>query len=70
MTTAERVVREANLIAREFAVLGSDRAISATVDHIRKFWAPLLRTTLLAEATAHREKFSPIAIGAVDRLAA
>jgi len=69
MATAQHVTREINLIAREFECLGVDRAAAATADHIRKYWAPLLRSTLLAEARGQGDRFSPIAKAAIDRIA-
>jgi hypothetical protein len=58
--TAEQVTRDANLIARNLECLGAKSAAAATADHIRKFWAPLLRATLFEQAHAHPERFSPI----------
>lgn len=68
MATAEHVTHEINLIARQFECLGADRAASATAEHIRRFWAPLLRSTLVAEAHCHTERFSPIAQKAIGLL--
>lgn len=61
-------MREINLIARQFECLGADRAAEATADHIRRFWAPLLRATLFLEASNHRERLSPIARNALAKL--
>ena len=66
--TAEHVTRESNLIARNLEALGAEAAAAATADHIRWFWAPLLRLTLLEQADAHRDRFSPIACDAIARL--
>ena len=44
------------------------RRRAATADHIRWFGAPLLRLTLLEQADAHRDRFSPIACDAIARL--
>ena len=68
MTTAERVIRESNLIARNFACLGRERAAAATAEHIRLFWAPLLKERLFLEAEAHRDMFSPVALQAIASL--
>ena len=68
MATEQRVIREANLIARQFECLGAGPAAVATADHIRRFWAPLLRTVLLEEACDHLEHFSPIARHAIAML--
>lgn len=65
MATAERVIREANLIARQFECLGPTRAVEATATHIRTFWAPLLRMVLLEQVREHGERFSSIAAQAV-----
>jgi hypothetical protein len=61
METAKRVVREANLIARQFHHLGTELAARATAQHMRRFWAPLLRTVLLNELREHGDRFSPAA---------
>jgi hypothetical protein len=69
MKTADRVTRQINLIARNLECLGADEAAVATAEHIRRFWAPLLKSMLLAEARSHGERFSPIARNAVALLA-
>jgi hypothetical protein len=66
--TAEQVTRDANLIARNLECLGATDAATATADHIRKFWAPLLRSTLLVQARAHGDRFSPIVSDAIALL--
>jgi hypothetical protein len=66
--TAEHVTREFNLIARNLECLGAEAAAAATADHIRRFWAPRLRLTLLEQANAHRDRFSPIACEAIAKL--
>lgn len=67
--TAERVTREANLIARNLACHGDETAAAETADHVGRFWAPLLRATLLEQARAHPERFSPVAKRAIAILA-
>lgn len=66
--TAARVTREANLIARNLACHGQAIAASETAEHIRRFWAPPLRTTLLEQARSHPDRFSPIAGKAIAML--
>ena len=68
MLTAQRVTREANLIARQFECLGEEAASAATVDHVRRFWAPLLKAELRSVARTHPELFSPIAREAICAL--
>lgn len=66
--TAEQVTRDANLIARNMACLGRRPAAAATADHIRMYWAPLLRATLLEQARVHPERFSAITGEAISLL--
>ena len=68
MATAEHVICEINLIARQFECRGAAGGALATADHVRKFWAPLLKSTLLAEARSHAERLSPIARTAIGLL--
>lgn len=65
----QRVSQGANLIARNLECLGAKAAAEATADHIRRFWAPQLRLTLLAQAQANSQTFSPIAREAIAMLA-
>ena len=66
--TAERVTREVNLIARNLECLGATAAALQTAEHIRKFWAPQLRSTLFEQMRSHPERFQPIASDAVAML--
>ena len=43
--TRESVIRMANDIARNFAVLGEEAAVSATLEHIDLFWDPRMKET-------------------------
>jgi predicted nucleic acid-binding Zn ribbon protein len=69
METVKHVTREINLIARNLACLGEDAASQATAEHVRRFWAPLLRTELASAVAAHPERFSTIAHAAIALLA-
>ena len=69
MRTAEHVTREINLIARNFECLGDKEASAATADHVRRFWAPLLRAELQSVFDTHPERFSAIARNAIVALA-
>lgn len=64
---AGRLRQMADQIARNFAVRGEDAAAAATAEHIKRFWEPRMRATLLAD---DRAALSPIARRAVDLLAA
>lgn len=69
MATAEHVIREVNLIARNFECWGRQAAAVATADHISHFWAPSMRAALLNENQNPRDRFSPIAREAISLLA-
>jgi formate dehydrogenase subunit delta len=65
MATGEHVVYKANQIARNLAYMGRRKAAAATADHLRKFWAPYLRSVLLDEYSANQNAFSPTARQAI-----
>lgn len=48
----DKLVYMANQIAKNFAVRGTDAAALATVDHIKKFWDPRMRSRILAHLEA------------------
>lgn len=60
-----RLTYMANQIARNFAVQGDDAAISATCDHLKRFWDPRMRRQIMA---ADGSGLEPIAKAAVERL--
>jgi formate dehydrogenase subunit delta len=60
-------VRMAHEISRQFADEPPEHAVETLVSHVRKFWAPAMISTLLAEADRGAE-LDPIVAQAVDRL--
>lgn len=68
METTNRVTRDINQIARNFACLGDESASLATADHVRRFWAPLLKAELASAFGSQPERFSPIARRAIKLL--
>ena len=64
--THATLVRFANQIAKNFAAIGEDKAVSATLDHIEKFWDPRMKAAILAGDCSDLD---PIAAKAVARLA-
>ena len=44
----ERLVYMANQIGKFFASQGPDEAVAGTLDHLRKFWDPRMRTEIVA----------------------
>jgi formate dehydrogenase subunit delta len=64
----EKLAMMANQIARNVPVRGEEEAIVATADHIRRFWDPRMRASILAYL-ADGGALEPIAEAAVRRLA-
>ncbi len=64
---AGKLVYMANQIARNFAVLGEEQAVAATLDHIEKFWDARMKAQLLEHGG---EGLSPIATRALENLRA
>jgi formate dehydrogenase subunit delta len=60
----ERLVHMVNQIARFFASQPGEAA-SATADHLRAFWAPAMRKTIIAWVEAGGGGLDPVAAGAV-----
>jgi formate dehydrogenase subunit delta len=65
MNSTERLIYMANQIALNFAIQGEAAAISATADHLEKFWDPRMKRMI---AESEREGLSTIAKAAVDLL--
>ena len=63
MNSTKKLVMMANQIAANLAL--EDDPAAATAGHIRLFWAPQMRASLLAHGDAG---LSPIAVAAVARL--
>ncbi|HEY7900469.1 MAG TPA: formate dehydrogenase subunit delta [Caulobacteraceae bacterium] len=70
MTRDEKLIYMANQIARNFAYLGESDAAAATADHLRNFWDPAMRRTILAQLAAGGEGLGPTAKAAVLALEA
>ena len=63
--TQARLIYMANQIARNFAALGHDNAVAATLDHIVKFWDPRMKAqivVLAAEGAGHFESITAAAL--------
>ena len=56
----ETLVRMAHEIARNLRAQHGDDVVAATVDHLRSFWAPAMRRSLVALVDADRHAFDPI----------
>lgn len=62
---ANHLTYMANQIARNLAAQGNETAIAATAQHIRDFWDPRMKATILAH---DRSSLDPIARAAIERL--
>jgi formate dehydrogenase subunit delta len=57
----DKLIRMANEIARNLRSQPGDQAVAATAEHIRSFWTPGMRASLVAHAQAGGEGLDPIA---------
>ena len=64
----ERLVRQANQIADFFKSAPEKEAVAGTLDHLRKFWDPRMRSQILAHLEAGGAGLQPVAHQAVAGL--
>ena len=62
---ADRLRYMAEQIARNFAAQGEEGAVSATADHIRRFWDPRMKAAI---RDTDRATLSPVVAAAVASL--
>jgi formate dehydrogenase subunit delta len=62
------LIRMANQIAANFSNLADDQAAAQVADHLAMFWAPPMRTDLIAYVAAGGPGLQPVVVSAVDRL--
>jgi len=62
------LVRMANQIADFFAAYPHEEAVAGTADHLRKFWDPRMRRSILDHVQAGGAGLRDIALEAVQRL--
>jgi formate dehydrogenase subunit delta len=67
--TEARLVTMANQIATFFASQPHADAVAGVENHIRMFWDPRMRGTILGLRTAGGDGLHPLAREAIDRLA-
>jgi formate dehydrogenase subunit delta len=68
MSTGDKLVHEANQIARYFAAQPRENAAAAVADHLIKFWDPRMRRTAVALLDSGGEALEPVARAAFTRL--
>jgi formate dehydrogenase subunit delta len=66
----DKLVYMANQIGKFFVSQGHDMAVTATVEHLTKFWDPRMRTAIVAHVEAGGAGLDPCAREAVERLRA
>jgi formate dehydrogenase subunit delta len=66
--SAEKLVYMANQIGKFFASQGEEVAVSGTAEHIKKFWDPRMRQTILCHLAVGGHGLDPVARHAVERL--
>jgi formate dehydrogenase subunit delta len=64
----DKLIRMANEIARNLRSQPGDQAVAATAEHIKSFWTPGMRASLIAHAQARGEGLDPIAVQALRLL--
>jgi len=64
----DKLAYMANQIGRFFAHQPHGQAVASTTDHLRKFWDPRMRATILAQPAAAGDKLDPLVREAVERL--
>jgi formate dehydrogenase subunit delta len=65
----DKLIYMANQIGKFFASQGKDQAVAGTADHIKKFWDPRMRATILAHLQAGGQGLDPVVRTALERLA-
>lgn len=64
----DKLVYMANQIGKFFAHEGEDQAVQSVATHLRKFWDPRMRTTILAHFDAGGAGLDPVVRQAVGCL--
>jgi formate dehydrogenase subunit delta len=64
----DKLAYMANQIGKFFAHQKHDQAVASIEDHLRKFWDPRMRGTILAQYDAVKSRLDPLVRQAVERL--
>ena len=67
--SAEKLIYMANQIGKFFAAQGDARAVDGIVTHLKKFWTPPMRQTIIAHLHAGAAGLDPLPRRAVEQLA-
>jgi formate dehydrogenase subunit delta len=64
----DKLVYMANQIGKFFAHEGEEQAVQSVATHLRKFWDPRMRTTIVAHFDAGGAGLDPVVLRAVGSL--
>lgn len=70
MSHDDKLIHMANQIGKFFAAQGEERAVPQIAEHLRKFWTPHMRATIVAHLQAGGAGLDPLPRRAVAQLAA
>jgi formate dehydrogenase subunit delta len=70
MSHDSKLVYMANQIGKFFASQGTDRAVSGTAEHIKKFWDPRMRSAIFAHLAEGGAGLEPNVRAALEKLQA
>lgn len=68
--STQHLVHMANQIADAFVALPHDDAVKSVANHIKSFWAPVMRNRLLDYAATHGSELKPLALKGLEALRA
>ena len=64
----DKLVTMANQIGTFFSSQGGDKAVAGIHDHIKQFWDPRMRATIIAHLAAGGAGLDPAVRSAVEKL--
>ncbi|HEY1723061.1 MAG TPA: formate dehydrogenase subunit delta [Magnetospirillaceae bacterium] len=67
-SSTDRLVHDANQIARYFASYPRDEALAGVVDHIKKFWERRMRAQIILHVAHGGAGLDELALAAVKQL--
>jgi formate dehydrogenase subunit delta len=64
----EKLAYMANQIGKFFAHQPHDKAVASIADHLRRFWDPRMRATILGQYDSVKSQLDPLVQQAVEQL--
>ncbi|MEQ1576933.1 MAG: formate dehydrogenase subunit delta [Hyphomicrobium sp.] len=65
---SDKLVMMANQIAKNLEIQGQDRAVEEMSSHIRKYWEPRMRETMLAYVREDGSALNPLAMKSLQAI--